>query len=57
MDGTRTRRCEALTLPHLDAIYRMAYHLTQSADGAEELTQETYLRACRGFDGFRGGKR
>lgn len=32
-------------LPHLDALYRYALHLTRDSDEAEELTQDTMLRA------------
>src|SRR5215204_367872 len=45
----------AMALGHAGALYRMAYHLAGKADEAEDLTQETYLRAYRGFAGFRGG--
>jgi RNA polymerase sigma-70 factor, ECF subfamily len=45
----------AMTLGHAGALYRVAYHLSGKADEAEDLTQETYLRAYRGFAGFRGG--
>lgn len=49
------RDFEALALPHAAALYRTAYYLTTNRVEAEDLTQETYLRAYRGFDGFRGG--
>ncbi|MFG0282852.1 MAG: sigma-70 family RNA polymerase sigma factor [Phycisphaerales bacterium JB039] len=38
---------EQLALEHLDAVYRMAFHLTRNAEEAEDLTQEVYLRALR----------
>lgn len=46
---------EPLALPHAGALYRTAYHLTRNEAEAEDLTQETYLRAYRAFDRFRGG--
>jgi len=51
---TRSHQFETLMLPHLDALYRTAYHLTRSPEEAEDLTQETYLRAYRAFDTCRG---
>ena len=38
---------EKLALQHLDAVYRMAFHLSRDADVAEELVQEVYVRAFR----------
>ena len=48
---------EKLALEHLDAVYRMAMHLSHHPDEAAELVQETYLKALRAADGFeeRGG--
>ncbi len=46
---------EAQTLIHADALYRTAYHLCQNRVEAEDLTQETYLRAFRAYGSFRGG--
>ena len=45
----------SVTLVHAAALYRTAYYLAGSVVEAEDLTQETYLRAYRGFTGFRGG--
>lgn len=38
---------EAMAIEHLDAVYRLAYHLTRSPERAEELVQDVYLRALR----------
>jgi RNA polymerase sigma-70 factor (ECF subfamily) len=51
----RLHEFEALTLPHATALYRTAYHLAGDVRDAEDLAQETYLRAFRGFADFRGG--
>jgi RNA polymerase sigma factor (sigma-70 family) len=42
-------------LPYLDAAYRFARWLTHSSADADDLVQESFLRAFRGFDGLRGG--
>jgi RNA polymerase sigma-70 factor (ECF subfamily) len=51
-DQARFRR---LVLPHLDAAYGFARFLCRDASLAEDLTQDAFLRAFRGFAGFRGG--
>jgi len=43
---------EALALEQLDMLYRVARRLTRDAAAAEDLVQETYLRALRGRDSF-----
>lgn len=42
-------------MPHMSALYAAAMRLTRNAADAEDLVQETYLRAYRGFEGFRDG--
>jgi RNA polymerase sigma-70 factor (ECF subfamily) len=54
LDASKTRRFEAVVLPHLDAAYNLARWLTHSDQDGEDVVQEAYLRAFRFFDGFRG---
>ena len=42
-------------MPHADALYSAAMRMTRNPADAEDLLQETYLRAYRGFGGFREG--
>jgi len=44
----------ALVRPHLAALWTLARRLTGDHQWAEDLTQETLVRAYRGIDGFRG---
>ena len=46
---------ERLALEQIDLLYRVARRLTRDPNRAEDLVQETYLRAYRGFSGFREG--
>lgn len=48
-------RFEARVLPHLDAAYRFARWLCRSSVEADDIVQEAFLRAFRGFDALRGG--
>lgn len=42
-------------LGHLDALYRLALRLTRHPQDAEDLVQETYVKALRFADTFRPG--
>lgn len=46
---------EAEALPHFRSLYATAYRMTRNAHDAEDLVQETFLRAYRAFDGYTPG--
>jgi RNA polymerase sigma-70 factor (ECF subfamily) len=50
-----SQQFEQVVLPHLDAAYNLARWLVRSPADADDVVQESYLRALRFFDGFRGG--
>lgn len=43
---------EELALPHLELCFRVAKRLTRADDAAEDLVQETMLKAYKAFDSF-----
>ena len=51
----RSREFEAVALVHLDALYRSALRLTQNRAEAEDVVQDTCLRAFRSFHRFNPG--
>ncbi len=42
-------------MPYMSALYAAALRMTRNPSDAEDLVQETYLRAYRGFEGFHEG--
>ncbi len=46
---------EALAMPLFARLYNFAYWLTQERSAAEDLVQETYMKALRGFSSFQQG--
>jgi RNA polymerase sigma-70 factor, ECF subfamily len=46
---------EEEALPHLDAVYRFALRLSGSSDQAEDLVQETFLRAYKAWGQYTRG--
>jgi RNA polymerase sigma-70 factor, ECF subfamily len=45
---------EELFLPHLDAAYNLARWIVERDQDAQDIVQEAYVRALKGFEGFRG---
>lgn len=46
---------EREAVPHMDALYNFALKMTGDSDEADDLVQETYLKAFRFFDKFEKG--
>ena len=54
-DRALRERFERDVLPLLSSMYGAALRLTRNPADAEDLVQETYLRAVRGFASFEEG--
>jgi RNA polymerase sigma-70 factor (ECF subfamily) len=52
MQGVGDKSFEDVALPHLPMVYRVAERLTRNPHAAEDLVQETYLRAYKAFAEF-----
>jgi RNA polymerase sigma-70 factor, ECF subfamily len=46
---------EAAAMPFVDALYNTAYRMTRNSEDAEDLVQETYLKAYKYYDKFSEG--
>src|SRR5215510_4964853 len=46
---------EAAAMPYLDPLYNAAYRMARNAQDAEDLVQETYLKAYKYYDKFEEG--
>lgn len=57
LDPQERQRFEELTLPHLDSLYRLAVRLKGDSQDAEDLVQDTYLKALRAFSTLRQPER
>src|SRR5215212_9464400 len=54
LDAEAQQHFRDLMLPHLDAAYTLARYLTQDEDVAQDLVQDAFVRALRGFGSYRG---
>jgi RNA polymerase sigma-70 factor, ECF subfamily len=50
-----TESFEAQAMPMFASLYNFAHWLTQNREEAEDLVQETYLKALKGFASFQQG--
>ena len=53
--GDRSDSFEELAMPLFDQLYNFAHWLTQNREEAEDLVQETYAKALKGFSSFQLG--
>jgi RNA polymerase sigma-70 factor, ECF subfamily len=53
--GPQTSAFETLALPLLPSLYNVAFWLSRNSTDAEDLVQETFLKALRGFASFEPG--
>lgn len=57
MEPDLLRRFEELTLPHLKSLYGLAVRLVGDGSAAEDLVQDTYLKAIQAFPALRDPER
>ena len=54
-EGAQSGSFEELAMPLFDQLYNFARWLTQNREEAEDLVQETFTKALRGFSSFQLG--
>ncbi len=54
-NNNKRKEFEEIAMVHLDSLYNMALRLILNKEEAEDLVQETYLKAYRFFDTFEKG--
>ena len=54
-EGSQLETFEALAVPLFDQLYNFAHWLSQDREEAEDLVQETYAKALKGFSSFQPG--
>ena len=55
VEREKQREFSAEALPHMDVLYNFALRMTGNPDDADDLLQETYLKAFRFWDKFEKG--
>jgi RNA polymerase sigma-70 factor (ECF subfamily) len=53
-EDVTARRFKDAVMPHLDDAYTLARYLARNPQDAEDVVQESYLRAFKFFGGFKG---
>ncbi|MBM3212111.1 sigma-70 family RNA polymerase sigma factor [Candidatus Poribacteria bacterium] len=51
----KSERFQETAIKHIDSIYRFALYMAKNDNDAQDLVQDTYLRAYRFFDKFEEG--
>jgi RNA polymerase sigma-70 factor (ECF subfamily) len=54
-ESLRSESFEQLAMPHFERLYNFACWLTHDRQEAEDLVQETYAKALKGFSSFQPG--
>ena len=54
-EDTKARQFDSIMRPHLNAAYNFARWLVRNDHDAEDIVQESFLKAYKALDSFRGG--